>query len=77
MNNELMIIAVQEDSRNVRPRSWSMIPIEALVYINVRRVRAQHRMTRREVSCEASGPDASGVYDASGGVGARRVVKLL
>ena len=33
--------------------------------------------TRRTVSYKVSGPDASGMYDASGGVGARRVVKSL
>ena len=33
--------------------------------------------TRRTVSYKVSGPDASGMYDASGGVGARRVVKCL
>ena len=37
----------------------------------------RHCTTRRTVSYKASGPDASGMYDASGGVGARRVVKSL
>ena len=35
----------------------------------------RHCTTRRTVSYKASGPDASGMYDASGGVGARRVAK--
>ena len=41
----------------------------------------RHCTTRRTVSYKASGPDASGMYDASysvvQGVGARRVVKSL
>ena len=55
-----------------RTVSYSVVQCRTASYSVVR-----HCTTRRTVSYKVSGPDASGMYDASGGVGARRVVKSL
>ena len=70
-----------------RTVSYSVVQRHTVSYDTVRRVvlcRTRCRgptrrgcTTRRTVSYKVSGPDASGMYDASGGVGARRVVKSL
>ena len=70
-----------------RTVSYSVVQRRTVSYDTVRRVvlcRTRCRgptrrgcTTRRTVSYKVSGPDASGMYDASGGVGARRVVKSL
>ena len=70
-----------------RTVSYSVVQCRTVSYDTVRRVvlcRTRCRgptrrgcTTRRTVSYKVSGPDASGMYDASGGVGARRVVKSL
>ena len=70
-----------------RTVSYSVVQRRTVSYDTVRRVvlcrtrcrgpTRQGCTTRRTVSYKVSGPDASGMYDASGGVGARRVVKSL